>query len=193
MIITMFSKAAVILLVLLVSSAKGFMLNRRDIEMEPRNPLFANNTQVTVRSNVLNVTKFSQCMNQTEDMPIAVYRTEDLQHYITYSNTSIVELLSEWLKCLEEQGLDTELFVIDHVNDFDDIIDKFEPANSIIAWEGQHHYVPHTQLSKRGSGDDVNIYWGAFNAKNFPCCILARSGNFSHGGCQIISSTSYER
>lgn len=96
-------------------------------------------------------------------------------------------------KVSRRTGLDTELFVIDHVNDFDDIIDIFEPANSIIAWEGQHHYVPHTQLSKRGSGDDVNIYWGAFNAKNFPCCILARSGNFSHGGCQIISSTSYER
>lgn len=112
--------------------------------MEPRNPLFANNTQVTVRSNVLNVNKFSQCMNQTEDMPIAVYRTEDLQHYITYSNTSIVELLSEWLKCLEEQILGTELFVIDHVNDFEDIIDIFEPANSIISWESQHHYVQHT-------------------------------------------------
>lgn len=140
----MFSKAAVILLVLLVSSAKGFMLNRRDTEMEPRNPLFANNTQMTVRSNVLNVTKFFQCMNQTEDMPIAVYRTEDLQHYVTYSNTSIVELLSERVKCLEEQRLDTELFVIDHVNDFEDIIDIFDPANSIISWEGQLHYVQHT-------------------------------------------------
>lgn len=167
---SMFSKAAVFLLVLLTSSAKGLILNRRDMESQPRNPISTTNTKVNVRSNVLNVTKFSQCMNQTGDIPVAVYRTEDVQHYITYSNTSTVELLGEWLECLEEQGLDTQLFVTDHVNDFEDIIDVFEPANSIIAWEGQHQYADDAiQLSKRGSGDDVNIYWGAFNAKNCPC------------------------
>lgn len=144
MIFTMFSKAAVVLLFLLISSAKGLILNKRDVGTQPRNPFFANDAQVTVRSNVLNVTRFSQCMNQTEDLPVAVYRTADLQHYITYSNTSTVELFTEWLECLEEQGVDTELFVADHVDDFEDIIDIFEPANNTIAWEGQHHYVDHT-------------------------------------------------